>query len=83
MIHENSFAKVNLKEYSHNLPKNSQKYYIISIATKSTLTMKNVTHLTIGIKFNVSFMRNNSFYEKKLTLTTFPAKLKKCVLFQF
>ena len=36
---------------------------MISIATKSTSTIKNVAHLTIGIKFNVSFMRNDSFYE--------------------
>ena len=56
---------------------------MILIATKSSLTIKNIAHLTIDIKFNVSFMRNNSFYEKYLTtLTTFPAKLKKCVLFQ-
>ena len=81
MIHENSFAKVNLKEYSHNLPKNSQKYYIISIATKSTLTMKNVTHLTIGIKFNVSFMRNNSFYEKKINFNHFSSQIEKMCTF--
>ena len=24
--------------------------------------MKNIAHLTIGIKFDVSFMRNNRFY---------------------
>ena len=36
---------------------------MISLATKSILTIKNVAHLTIGIKFNVSFMRNDSFYE--------------------
>ena len=38
---------------------------MISTTTKSTLTIKNAAHLTIGIKFNVSFMRNNNFYEKK------------------
>ena len=46
------------------MPKNPQKYYMISIATKSTLTIKNIANLTTGIKFNVSLMRNNSFYEK-------------------
>ena len=36
---------------------------MISIATKITLTVKNIDHLTISIKFNVSFMRNNNFME--------------------
>ena len=43
------------------LSKNPQKYYMISTATKSGLTIKIVAHLTIGIKFNVSFLSNNSF----------------------
>ena len=33
---------------------------MISIATKSASTIKNVAHLTIHIKCNVSFMRNDS-----------------------
>ena len=51
---------------------------MVLIATKSSLTIKNVAYLTIGIKFNVSlceminnwhkiqcfFIRNNSFQEK-------------------
>ena len=37
------------------MPENPQKYYMISIATKTALTVKNVAHLTIGVKFNVSF----------------------------
>ena len=45
------------------LPKNPHKYYIILLATKSTLTIKNIAHLIIGLKFNISFMRNNSFYK--------------------
>ena len=56
---------------------------MISIATKSTLTIKNMAHLTIGIKFNVSFMRNKSFYENLQILTSFLATLKKCLLFLF
>ena len=47
---------------------------MISMATQSTVTIKNVAHLTNGIKFNVSFMRN-SFYKKFDTLTTFLATL--------
>ena len=35
------------------------------------ITIKNVAHLTIGMKFNVSFMRNNSFYEKVLKFFNF------------
>ena len=62
------------------MPKNPQKYYILSIATKSTLTIKNEVHLTIDIKFNVYFMRKNSFMKN---LTTFQAKLKNCVPFNF
>ena len=46
------------------MPKNLQKYCMISLASKSALTIQNVAHLTIGIKFNFSFMRSNSFYEK-------------------
>lgn len=34
------------------LPKNPQKVHITSRPIKSILTIKNVTHLTIGIKFN-------------------------------
>ena len=49
--------------------------YMISIATKSTLTIKNVAHLTTGIKFNVSFMRNNSFYEKFLNFNHFSSQI--------
>ena len=59
---------------------------MISIATKSTLTIKNVVHLTTGIKCNVSFTRNNSFYEKNFfmkTLTTFLVKLKNAYFFNF
>ena len=51
---------------------------MVLIATKSSLTIKNVAYLTIGIKFNVSlceminnwhkiqcfFIRSNSFQEK-------------------
>ena len=48
---------------------------MISIATKSTLTIKNVAHLTTGIKFNVSFMRNNSFYEKFLNFNHFSSQI--------
>ena len=55
--------KWTLKNIVIYLPKNPQNYYMISIAIKSTLTIKNVAHLTIGIKFNVSFMRNKRFYE--------------------
>ena len=56
---------------------------MISIATKSTLIIKNTVHLAIAIKFHVSFKRNKSFYEKSLTLTFFSAKLEKGILFQF
>ena len=53
-----------------------------SLATKSTLTIKNVAHLTIRIKFFllrevIVFMKNF------LTLTTLPVTSKKHTLFQF
>ena len=54
---------------------------MISVVTKSTLTMKNVAHLTIGIKFNVSFMINNSFYEKFLNFKHFPSHIEKMFTF--
>ena len=54
---------------------------LVSIATKSTLTIKNVVHLTIGIKFNVPFMRNNSFYEKSLTFNPFSSQIEKICTF--
>ena len=63
------------------LLKNPQKYYMVSKVTKSTLTIKNVAHLTIGIKFNVSFMRNNSFYEKVLNCNHFSSQIKKMCTF--
>ena len=50
---------------------------MISIATKSTLIIKNTVHLAIAIKFHVSFKRNKSFYEKSLTLTFFFSKIGK------
>ena len=53
------------------MPENPQKYYMISIATKTTLTIKNAAHLTIGVNFNVSFMRNKSFYETFLNFSHF------------
>ena len=54
---------------------------MISIATKSTLTIKNVAHLTIAIKFNVSFMRNNSFYGKFLNFNHFCSHIEKMCIF--
>ena len=54
---------------------------MISIATKSTLTIKNVAHLTIGIKFNVSLMRSNSFYENFLNLNHFSGHTEKMCTF--
>ena len=63
------------------LPENPQKYYVISIATKSTLTIKTVAHLTIGIKFNISFMRNNSFYETLLNFSHFSSQIQKMCTF--
>ena len=47
---------------------------MISIAIKSTLK---VAHLTIGVKFNLSFMRNNSSYEKSLNLNHFSNQIEK------
>ena len=40
-----------------------------------------MAHLTIGIKFNVSFMRNKGFYENLQILTSFLATLKKMFTF--
>ena len=54
---------------------------MILIATKSTLTIKNNAHLTVGIKFNVSFMRNNSFYEKVLNFNHFSNQIEKVCTF--
>ena len=62
------------------LPRNPQKYYILSIATKSTLTIKNEAHLAIGIKLNVYFMRKNSFY-KKFNYNS--SQIEKLCTFQF
>ena len=54
---------------------------MISIATKSTLTIKNVAPLTIGTKFNISFMRNNSFYETFLNFSRFSSQIQKMCTF--
>ena len=54
---------------------------MILIATKSSLTIKNVAHLTIDIKFNVSFMRNNIFYEKFLNFNHFSSQIEKMCTF--
>ena len=58
---------------------------MISIETKNThkysKILKNIAHLTIGIKFNVSFMRNNSFYKKILNLNHFPSQIEKICTF--
>ena len=45
--------------------------------------MENVAHLTIGIKFSVSFMRNIVFIKSFLTSTTLTNQIEKCVLFKF
>ena len=58
------------------LPDNPQKYYMISIATKMTLTIKYFAHLTIGVKFNVFFMRNNIFYKTFLNLSHFTSQIQ-------
>ena len=50
---------------------------MISIATKSTLTIKDIAHLPIGIKFSVPFMRNSSFYEKILNFNHFSSQIEK------
>ena len=69
---------------------------MVLIATKSTLTIKNVAHLTIGIKFNVSlceiinnwhkiqcfFIRSNSFQENFFKFNNFSSQIEKCVLFK-
>ena len=54
---------------------------MISLATESILTIKNVAHLTIGIKFNVSFKRSNSFYEKFSNLNPFSRHIEKVYTF--
>ena len=58
------------------MPKNLHKYYMVSVGTKITLTIKNGAHLTVGIKFNVSFMRNISFYEKSLNINHFSSQIE-------
>ena len=69
---------------------------MVLIATKSSLTIKNVAYLTIGIKFNVSlceminnwhkiqcfFIRNNSFQEKFLNFNHFSSQIEKMCTFQ-
>ena len=42
-----------------------------------SVTIKNVAHLTIGIKFSVSFMKNNSFCEIFLNFNHFPSQIEK------
>ena len=54
---------------------------MIPIATKSASTIKNVAHLTIGIKCNVSFMKNDSFYETKFN--HFSSHIEKICTFSF
>ena len=54
---------------------------MILIATRSSLIIKNIAHLTIDIKFNVSFMRNNSFYEKYLNFNHFSCQIEKICTF--
>ena len=49
---------------------------MISIAIEITLKIKNVAHLTIGIKFNISFMRNNSFCENFLNVNCFSSHIE-------
>ena len=49
---------------------------MVSVGTKITLTIKNGAHLTVGIKFNVSFMRNISFYEKSLNINHFSSQIE-------
>ena len=54
---------------------------MISIVTKSTLTIKNIAHLTIGLKFNVYFMRNKSFMKKILNFNYFSIPIEKMCTF--
>ena len=66
MPHQSNTWKFNFKNelervQSYICVKIHMNIYMISIVTKSTLTIKNIAHLTIGLKFNVYFMRNNSF----------------------
>ena len=69
MPHQSNTWKFNFKNeleriQSYICVKIHINIYMISIVTKSTLTIKNIAHLTIGLKFNVYFMRNNSFMKK-------------------
>ena len=59
------------------LPENPEKYYMNSIATKTTLTIKKVAHLIIGVKINVSFVRNNSFNETFYNFSNFSSQIQK------
>ena len=54
---------------------------MISTANKTTLTTNNVAHLTIGVKLNLSFMRNNSFYEIFLKFSNFSSQIEKMCTF--
>ena len=50
-MHKDPFFYSSKIERTIYLPKNQQKNMTLIAATKTTLTIKKVTYLTIGIKF--------------------------------